>query len=208
MRLRNNPKADEILKNSEFVINGSSEKYFDNNNPIHLEIGMGKGDFIVQNAIKNPHINYIGIEKFSTVLIKALDKVEKNNLTNVKLMNVDANDLLDYFKQHSIDVIYLNFSDPWPKKRHYKRRLTYKSFLEIYEQLLNTDGYLQFKTDNQLLFESSLISMNNYGCIFEEISLDLHNSPLDKDNIKTEYERKFSGLGFRINLIRIKFKKK
>lgn len=206
MRLRNNPQSLEQLKASKYVIKAFNNKYFTNKRETHLEIGCGKGDFVIGMAQKYPKINFIAIEKYATVLEKAVNKVEQVGLENVLFINADALHLLDIFNENSIDCIYLNFSDPWPKKRHYKRRLTYHSFLEIYEKILKDDGLLKQKTDNKSLFESSLMSFNEYGCKFEWISVDLHNSDYSKDNVESEYERKFSQDGSPIYAINIKFK--
>ena len=173
---------------------GKWHENFGNNNPIHIEIGMGKGQFLTTLALKNPNINYIGIEKFSSVLLRASEKLELLELNNVRIINIDALNLLDVFEEDEIDRIYLNFSDPWPKNAHAKRRLTSGRFLPIYERILNSNGEIHFKTDNRILFEFSLESLNNYGLILSNISLDLHNSDYP-DNIVTEYEEKFSKFG-------------
>lgn len=195
MRLRNNPKATQRLEASDLVIKTKQANYFNNENPIHIEIGMGKGDFIIGMAKKYPNINFVGVEKYATVLEKALSKLEESKLDNVRLLNIDALELLDYFEKHSVSEIYINFSDPWPKSRHAKRRLTYKTFLDLYKELLKSDGILKQKTDNQSLFESSIMSYNQYGVNLEFISVDLHHNVIAKDNVMTEYERKFSSLG-------------
>lgn len=195
MRLRNNPKATQRLEASDLVIKAKQANYFNNENPIHIEIGMGKGDFIIGMAKKYPNINFVGVEKYATVLEKALSKLEESKLDNVRLLNIDALELLDYFEKHSVSEIYINFSDPWPKSRHAKRRLTYKTFLDLYKELLKSDGILKQKTDNQSLFESSIMSYNQYGVNLEFISVDLHHNVIAKDNVMTEYERKFSSLG-------------
>ncbi|MDR1782488.1 MAG: tRNA (guanosine(46)-N7)-methyltransferase TrmB [Bacilli bacterium] len=192
MRLRNNPQAEEILINSDYVIKQKESTYFNNKYPIHLEIGVGKGDFIIGMAKKYPYINFIGVEKYATVLVKALQKLNDEQLSNVLLLNCDASDLLDYFEEHTFSTLYLNFSDPWPKKRHYKRRLTYHSFLSLYQKLLIPHGTIKQKTDNALLFESSLLSYSEYGMKFINLTLDLHHSHLNKDNVMSEYEQKFS----------------
>lgn len=203
MRLRNNPNAINILQeNSEFVVmepnkyKGKWKKLFNNDNPIYIEIGMGKGDFIYQHALKNPTINYIGIEKYPSVLAVAVNKIVKQGiLPNLRLLDFDATELQDIFVEDEIDVLYLNFSDPWPKSRHAKRRLTSDIFLPIYQNILNKDGHIEFKTDNQGLFEYSLVSLNAYRMHFTYISLDLHNSEENEENIMTEYERKFCQKG-------------
>lgn len=204
MRTRHYKNADSIIESCNFVIKNPTEfkgKYnsvFNNNNPIYLEIGMGKGNFIIGNALKNPNINYIGIEKQESIVARAIKKIEKYNLKNIRIMKIDANKLADVFDKE-IDVLFLNFSDPWPKKRHSKRRLTSEYFLRIYDNLFKGKNHIYLKTDNKGLFESSLISLNNYGYKFNEISLDLHNTSID--NIMTEYEEKFSSMGQTINYL-------
>ena len=212
MRLRNIKNAPERLAQNErdFVVNpteykGDWHKLFGNDNPIHIEIGMGKGQFLSTLATKNPNVNYIGIEKFSSVLLRASEKLELLELANVKIINVDAKNLEEVFAEDEIDRIYLNFSDPWPKNAHAKRRLTSNRFLPIYEKILQRDGDIHFKTDNRILFEFSLESLNNYGVQLSNISLDLHNSDYP-DNIVTEYEEKFSKFG-PIYRLEAKFKK-
>ena len=203
MRLRNNPKANEILENHKdyVVINtkdykGKWKAVFDNENPIYIEIGMGKGDFIIENAKRYPNINFIGIEKFPTVLTASLKKLdEEEYLSNLRLLREDAVVLNEVFDENEIHCIYLNFSDPWPKNRHAKRRLTSASFLNVYNTILCQDGKLVFKTDNRGLFEYSLVSFNQYEMNFIDVCLDLHNSEGYEDNIETEYERKFSPYG-------------
>ncbi|MDD8048819.1 MAG: tRNA (guanosine(46)-N7)-methyltransferase TrmB [Thomasclavelia sp.] len=205
MRLRNNPQAYDILKENEgLVINNPLEykddinKIFGNNNPIYIEVGMGKGDFIYENALKYPNINFIGIEKYSSVLAAAINKMKNRNNeipTNLRIIHFDAITLKDLFSKNSIDKIYLNFSDPWPKTRHAKRRLTSKNFLDIYREILKEGEKIEFKTDNRGLFEYSLLSINEYPMNLENVSLDLHNSEENEDNIQTEYERKFSKNG-------------
>lgn len=204
MRQRNKPWAkDKLAEYPQYVIS-EPEKYkgkwkeaFDKDQPLHIEIGTGKGRFITGMAKANPENNYIGIELADSVIVTALDRIIEDELPNVKLLNVNANDLRDYFEKGEVDRVYLNFSDPWPKKRHAKRRLTYKNFLEIYENILGDKGEIHFKTDNQGLFESSLMSFSEYGMLLTFVSLDLHNSDYE-GNIMTEYEEKFSSRGSRI----------
>jgi tRNA (guanine-N7-)-methyltransferase len=148
-------------------------------------------------AKANPDVNYLGIELFESVIVTALDRIIEEELTNVKLLNVNAKDLKEYFTKGDVDRVYLNFSDPWPKTRHAKRRLTYKSFLKIYEDILVDGGEVHFKTDNQGLFEYSLTSFSEYGLLLTYVSLDLHKSDYE-GNIMTEYEEKFSAKGQRI----------
>ena len=203
MRLRNNPKAYEIMEeNADLVIlkpeehKGHYHDIFEINQPLYIEIGMGKGDFIYQNALKHPENNYIGIEKFPSVLAAAINKINKNqSLPNLKLMHFDAIELENVFENGEIDHLFLNFSDPWPKKRHAKRRLTSSAFLNVYRRLLKKDGVIEFKTDNRGLFEYSLVSLNQYPLDLETVNLDLHHSPENETNIMTEYERKFCKKG-------------
>ena len=191
MRLRN-VKNKEILDKSPYIISepflfkGRWKEIFKNNNPIHLEIGMGKGQFLINMAINNPNINFIGIEKFDSVMVRTLEKMANYKLNNIKVIKIDASDILDVF-DNEISKIYLNFSDPWPKRRHAKKRLTSEVFLEKYEQLGSLD--IEQKTDNRKLFEYSLQSFVNNNYKILDLSLDLHN---DKENIiTTEYEDKF-----------------
>lgn len=211
MRLRNKPWAKEKLLNyPQFVVHHPEnwrEKWHDlfgNNHPIHIEIGTGKGRFITEMAKANPEINYIGIEAYTSVIVSALDRAVEAEVPNLKLLNMNAQKLIDVFAPGEIDRIYLNFSDPWPKNKHEKRRLTYKSFLDMYAKVLVSGGELHFKTDNQALFEYSLISFSEYGLKLKYISLDLHNSDF-QGNIMTEYEEKFSQKGNRIYRCEVQF---
>ena len=205
MRLRNVKNAKEIVKNSPFVVQNPQEykgKYkelFGNNNPIHLEIGMGKGNFILDKAKKNPNINFIGLEKYDSIVCRALEKADVQQPSNLKIMCVDALELADIFDKE-IDVIYLNFSDPWPKKRHAKRRLTSHVFLPIYDMVFSGVPTIIQKTDNVGLFESSVVSLSTYGYTIEEISLDLASTGME--NSLTEYEAKFMSLGTKINYLK------
>lgn len=201
MRQRNKPWAQEMMEQypQYMVLNPEEQKgnwhtLFGNNSPIHIEVGTGKGQFITGMAMKNPDINYIAIEVAKNVLVNALEKVIENEIPNIKLILVNAENLPTIFNEGEIAQVYLNFSDPWPKTRHEKRRLTYKSFLDLYKQILPTKGEVHFKTDNRGLFEYSLVSFNQYGMDFKFISLDLHNSEYE-GNIMTEYEQKFSAKG-------------
>lgn len=204
MRLRNVKDAKDIVSNSKYVINnpqeykGSFSKLFNNSNPISLEIGMGKGDFIINMAIKYPDINFIGLEKYQSIIVRATQKLENLNLNNLKLICMDAKELNEVFAKE-IDTIYLNFSDPWPKKRHAKRRLTSDTFLPIYDSIFKKDKRIVQKTDNVGLFEYSIVSLSNYGYVIKDISLDLHNT--SKENVMTEYEKKFSSQGIKINYL-------
>lgn len=203
MRTRYNRDANNIIDSFERYIEDSNNlqeiinKY--KNKKVYLEIGMGKGDFITNMANDNPDNIYIGVELSRQVLslaIKKLKRYESDNnlkLNNLFFMSFDAINVTDYFKEGQVDTIFLNFSDPWPKKRHTKRRLTYKTFLEVYKKVLKENGIIEFKTDNRGLFEYSLVSMQNFGMHFMEVYLDLHKS--DIPNVETEYEKKFSPYG-------------
>ena len=201
MRTRYDSKANDIIDSFDRFLDTKEklQNKLNKNKKIYIEIGMGKGDFITKIASLDPENIYIGIELSRQVLALAIKKLkryeEENNinLDNLYFMSFDAAKLLEFFDENSVEKIYLNFSDPWPKKRHAKRRLTYKSFLEVYKKVLKNDGIVEFKTDNRLLFEYSLVSMQNFGMTFLEVYLDLHKT--DIFNIETEYERKFSPYG-------------
>ena len=214
MRVRNRPGAAEMLAaHPNFVISdptlwkGKWNELFENDHPIHIEIGMGKGQFITGMAKAHPEINYIGVEMQVCVVSIALDKLIEQPLPNLKLLHVDGSALTEYFADSEVDQIYLNFSDPWPKKRHEKRRLTYKTFLAVDEQILRPNGEIHFKTDNQGLFEYSLASFSQYGMILKQVWLDLHQSQFE-GNIMTEYEEKFSSKGQRIYRVEAQFQDK
>ena len=200
MRLRNIKNKEEILNNCSFVIKNPSDykgkwnNLFKNDNKIYIEIGTGKCKFIYESALKNPNINYIGIEKSASILAIACKKIKK--LDNLYLINYDAIKLDEIFEKE-IDKIYLNFSDPWPKNRHESRRLTSSNFLKVYDKLFKNEKQIEFKTDNESLFEYSVCSLSNYGYIIESLNLDLQKN-LNNDNIMTEYEYKFIQKGFRI----------
>ena len=204
MRLRNVKGASKRIEQSPYIINnykdykGNFSSLFLNNNPINIEIGMGKGLFIINMAKNNPDINYIGIEKFDSVMVRAIEKLESENIPNLKLIKMDAEKVDEIFNQE-IDKVYLNFSDPWPKDRHEKRRLTSSNFLSKYDNLFSGTKHIIFKTDNRKLFEYSIKSLTNYGYRINNISLDLHKDVLI--NIETEYEKKFSSLGYPIYII-------
>jgi tRNA (guanine-N7-)-methyltransferase len=172
---------------------------FGNDNPIHLEIGCGKGDFVKGMAEKNPDINFIAIEKATDIIVLALEKIKKSSLTNVRFINCDAAILTEVFPESFFNTIYINFPDPWPKKRHAKRRLTSSSFLTIFKKILSDNGSLHFKTDNRDLFDYSLESLNENGYRLENVTFDLKTDELPYDNVKTEYERNFISKGFKIN---------
>lgn len=210
MRMRNKPWAMDFLKENNHIVDidgsykNNIKEFFNNDNDVHIEVGTGMGQFITTLAKENPDINFVGIEIEKNVLIRVLEKVLEEGLKNVRLLLYDANLLDEYFNEDEVSKIYLNFSDPWPKNRHEKRRLTYESFLSQYKKILNDTGTLQFKTDNRGLFEYSLISLNQFGTKFLEVNLDLHDDE-DEDNIRTEYEEKFSSKGFKIYKIVIQF---
>lgn len=184
----------------------SSQTLFDNDKPLRIEIGCGKGDFIVGTAEKEPDVNFLAVEKVSDVLVIAAEKVKASGLDNVRVCCIDAKELTEIFEPHSIDRIYLNFSDPWPKARHEKRRLTYRTFLEIYMQILKEDGAIYFKTDNRGLFDFSLEEFKEFGIRMEKLTFDLHNSEYMEGNVMTEYEKRFSSMGVPINRVECYFK--
>lgn len=202
MRLRHKPWALDFIKEHQDIVVPNPEDYkgkwhevFGNNNPLHIEVGTGKGQFIIGMAKQNPAINYIGIELFDSVMAVALEKViAEEKPSNLRLLKVNGADLEKYFTKNDVNRVYLNFSDPWPKVRHAKRRLTHEGFLKIYESILVDNGEVHFKTDNRSLFEYSLVSMNHYGMKLNYVSLDLH-AEMPEDNIMTEYEQKFSAKG-------------
>jgi len=198
MRLRNVKNAKEIVENHDLVVKTNP---FNNDKPLHIEIGTGKGDFIIGKALSNPDINFIGIEKYESVLIRALEKTPKD-IPNLRYMCLDAISLPEILTG-AVDKIYLNFSDPWPKKKHAKRRLTSNIFLDIYEKLSKDIINIEQKTDNKGLFAYSVMMFNNNGYTINDISLD-YNS---EDNIQTEYEKKFRALGTTINYISVSKKK-
>ena len=214
MRVRKRKGAEEHLANHpQYVIlepeaaKGKWHELFGNDNPIHIEVGSGKGAFITGMAQQNPDINYIGIDIQLSVLSYALDKVLASGAENVKLLRVDGSSLTNYFEDTEVDMMYLNFSDPWPKSRHEKRRLTYKTFLDTYKQILPENGEIHFKTDNRGLFEYSLASFSQYGMVINKVWLDLHASDYE-GNVMTEYERKFSEKGQVIYRVEAQFKDK
>lgn len=201
MRLRNVKGSKEKIAKSEFVIHepkrmrGKWHTFFENKNPLHIEIGMGKGKFITTLAQMNPEINYIGIEKYSSVLIRALEKRAETELDNLVFIRMDAEDIEEVFEKDEVDCIYLNFSDPWPKDRHAKRRLTSTQFLSRYDKVLKEKGEVIFKTDNRLLFDFSLEQVEQAGWKIKNHTFDLHHSEYMEGNVMTEYEEKFSAEG-------------
>lgn len=213
MRLRNVKGAKEKIEGDDYTIKLPNEKkgiwkdVFGNDNPIHIEIGMGKGKFIMELAKKNPNINYIGIEKYSSVLVRALEKRPELEQDNLYFIRMDAEDLNEVFEEEEVARIYLNFSDPWPKERHAKRRLTSVQFLERYNKCLDQDGLIIFKTDNRELFDFSLEQVELAGWNLENVTYDLHHSEYVEGNVMTEYEEKFSKEGKPINRMVIRRKR-
>lgn len=206
MRLRNIPGSEERILADPYTIQTDNvdnwdfaglwaKNYFQNSHPIHIEIGMGKGQFITRLASEHPEINYIGIEKYSSVLIRAIEKREHLELNNLFYLRMDAEDITNFFVKNEVSRIYLNFSDPWPKDRHAKRRLTSPQFLSRYDQILTPEGQIQFKTDNRPLFDFSLESAKESGWVQDFVSFDLHADGPAENNTMTEYEEKFYKLG-------------
>lgn len=202
MRLRNITGARDVIAGSEYVIQEPTEykgrwkAVFENPGELHIEVGMGKGKFLNEMARRNPHINYIGIEMYSSVLLRALQKMEANPLPNLKFLCIDARILPEVFDKGEVDHIYLNFSDPWPKDRHAKRRLPSRQFLNRFDQILKEDGRISFKTDNRELFDFAIEELEPAGWKAEVITYDLHaDAVLCDGNVMTEYEEKFSSKG-------------
>jgi len=211
MRQRNKPWADQLIaENPQWMIpnpadfKGKWQELFGNRNPIHIEIGTGKGKFISEMAKRNPDINYIGIELSKKVIVSALEKCLVDDIINLKLLHINAEDMMDYFADGEVALIYLNFSDPWPKTRHEKRRLTHHRFLKNYQMILPKNGEIHFKTDNRGLFEYSLVSFNQFGLKLNAVSFNLHEDDCS-DNVMTEYEAKFSAKGYPIYRAEVQF---
>lgn len=208
MRQRNVKNKEEIITSSRYFLNnpesyiGKWSTYFQNNNPIYIEIGMGKGQFIIENAKRYPNINFIGIEKYDSILALALKKIN-TELPNLVMIRLDAFNIDSIFKEE-IDTIYLNFSDPWPKKRHAKRRLTSPEFLKKYDLIFKNNNHIVMKTDNKDLFSYSIKTLNNHGYYINNITFDLEKEK-DSLNIMTEYEEKFTKLNnpiYKIDVIK------
>lgn len=205
MRLRNIPGADDVIRKHPIAIKNETEKkgqwnkVFGNDNPIHIEIGMGKGQFLLTLAKQNPNINYIGIERYSSVLLRALEKFDTEEfmeLQNIRFICMDAFELPEVFSLGEVAKIYLNFSDPWPKSRHANRRLTSTRFFGQYDKVLAQNGVVEFKTDNRPLFEFSLEQVEEAGWRLLAHTFDLHNDEaMNEGNVMTEYEEKFSSMG-------------
>lgn len=211
MRLRKDKNAEQTIEeNSSLVIKdleakvGNWKKFY-NKDKLYLEIGMGKGKFIIENALKNPDTLYIGLEREATVLVKALKKLKKQNISNLVLLSEDAENLNTFFSKGEIDKIYLNFSDPWPKNRHTKRRLTHETFLDDYKFVLSDDGDIELKTDNAKLFAYTALTFNNYDMELLDLSVDLHSER--EDIITTEYEERFLGENKPIYFLKTRFRK-
>lgn len=208
MRLRNIPRAEGVLSASPFVVKQSetfrgtwSLDIFGNSNPLHIEIGMGKGQFLIELARRNPQINYVGIERYSSVLLRAVEKLEGEiskdaSFENLRFICIDATDIPQYFSEQEVQKIYLNFSDPWPKARHARRRLTSAQFFARYDQILAKGGRIEFKTDNRGLFDFSVEELaNSERFLMTHCTYDLHHTPeMNEGNIMTEYEQKFSSM--------------
>lgn len=210
MRLRNIPGAKDAIEESNYVVHNVQEKkgkwreVFGNDNPISIEVGMGKGRFIMDMAKRNPLVNFVGIEMYDSVLLRALQKMEEREEQgtrpkNLFFIRMDARELPLVFDEGEVEKIYLNFSDPWPKDRHAKRRLTYRDFWNRYSQILKPEGQVIFKTDNRPLFDFSLEEVTAAGWILDNVTYDLHHSSYAEGNVMTEYEAKFSALGHPIH---------
>ncbi|MBR4669623.1 MAG: tRNA (guanosine(46)-N7)-methyltransferase TrmB [Butyrivibrio sp.] len=203
MRLRNIAGSREVIAESKFTVKEPEKmkglwkkEVFGNDNKIHIEIGMGKGRFLMDMAALHPDINYVGIEKYSSVLIRAIQKQEQLLLPNVIFIRMDAENICDVFAPSEVDRIYLNFSDPWPKDRHAKRRLPSREFLKRYDKILIPDGVVEFKTDNEDLFNFALEEVEPAGWTLDAVTRDLHNDPvMNENNVMTEYEERFSSMG-------------
>lgn len=204
MRLRNITGSREVIAECAWVVQeerqpecpGAWSDIFGNRNPIRIEIGMGKGKFLHTMAGSHPEINYIGIEKYSSVLLRAVQKMEREELPNLRFLRMDAENILSVFASGEVDRIYLNFSDPWPKERHAKRRLPSREFLARYDVILKKEGRVEFKTDNRELFDFALEELEPAGWKPELVTFDLHGDPgLMAENVMTEYEEKFSAMG-------------
>ena len=198
MRMRNPKNMDEILNSCNYFL---TEDLFNNNNDICLEIGMGKGNFLIGMCLNHPNINYIGVEKYSSVICSAIKKINEYELDNLKILNIDIMDIPQYL-YGKIKTIYLNFSDPWPKKRNTKRRLTSENFLKLYDNLFKDEKHIILKTDNDDFYEFSKESLLSYGYKIINETYDLHNSDIT-DSPKTEYEEKFSSQGVKIKYIEV-----
>lgn len=202
MRLKNVPGSREVIAENRFVLHNPEEYkgkwsgVFGNDAPLHIEIGMGKGRFLMDMAKLHPEVNYVGIEKYSSVLLRAIQKMEEEELPNVRFIRMDAEEITSVFGREEVERIYLNFSDPWPKDRHAKRRLPSRQFLARYNEILKKDGTIEFKTDNRLLFDFALEELEPAGWRADAVTFDLHgDEELAQGNVMTEYEERFSSMG-------------
>ncbi len=202
MRLRNIPRAQNVIEESRYVIRdpqqhrGCWKELFGNDHPVRLEIGTGKGKFLLQLAAENPNFNYIGLEKYSSVLLRGVEEQDQLQLPNLYFVRGEAELLTEYFGEGEIDRIYLNFSDPWPKERNAKRRLPSHQFLQRYDEILVQGGTIEFKTDNRDLFDFGLAEAPLGGFRVVQCTYDLHHDPvMNQGNIMTEYEERFSKKG-------------
>jgi tRNA (guanine-N7-)-methyltransferase len=202
MRLRNVPGAREVMAENRYVFTQPNDRkdtwkeVFGNDHPLHIEIGMGKGKFVSTLASMNPDINYIGIEKYSSVLLRAVEKQDELQLPNLRFIRMDAEEICEVFAENEVARVYLNFSDPWPKDRHAKRRLTSRQFFARYDRFLKKEGRVEFKTDNKALFDFSVEEVKEAGWKLDAVTYDLHNDvKLNEGNIMTEYEERFSAAG-------------
>lgn len=202
MRLRNITGSREMIAESRFVVHEPQEykgrwrELFSNDHPLRIEIGMGKGRFIMDLARMHPEINYVGIEKYSSVLLRGIQKMETDPLPNLYFIRMEAEEIADVFGREEVERIYLNFSDPWPKDRHAKRRLPSREFLKRYDEILVRDGVIEFKTDNHNLFQFALEELEPAGWQLKQMTQDLHhNEEMMQGNVMTEYEERFSSMG-------------
>mgnify|MGYP002543186573 CR=1 FL=1 len=215
MRLRNIPRAESVLRECKEVVKnpeslcGHWNQEFQNERPLHIEIGMGKGQFLLTLAAENPQINYVGIERYSSVLLRAVEKfqeleAEGKTPANIRFICMDANDLPTVFAPAEVSRIYLNFSDPWPKARHAKRRLTYREKLKNYRSVMSPEGTIEFKTDNDGLFAFTIDEIRNAGLSIWEMTTDLAASTFESKLFTTEYEERFGSAGKNINYVKFK----
>ena len=218
MRMRKKKHGEERLAMlSHLIIEKPGEPIrcardcFSSDGELHLEVGCGKGGFACGMAAKHPNINFFAFEKIADVIVAAAERAESERdmrkTDNLRFAIGDAKDICEWFAPSSVDTLYLNFSDPWPKKKHYKRRLTYRAFLSSFFEIIKDGGYLRFKTDNRDLFEFTLSELSEMGVVPEILTFDLHNSIYDEENVRTEYERNFSGKGYAINMLAVRVKK-
>ncbi|UOQ47102.1 tRNA (guanosine(46)-N7)-methyltransferase TrmB [Gracilibacillus caseinilyticus] len=213
MRARHKPWADDFLKENTAIVElnpasrkGNWKQEISDGKPIHLEIGTGKGSFIDGMAANYPSVQFVGMELVKSIIVSAVEKVKNTGRSNVTFINENAEKLTEIFAENEVDQLFLNFSDPWPKNRHEKRRLTFHTFLSQYQQILKPGGQLVMKSDNRGLFEYSLVSLSQFGCTLEEVTFDLHQLD-DPMNVMTEYEEKFSAKGQPIYRCRVSFPK-